>query len=398
MSSKPPRTSESGASDPMVVKFQSHSEIEESTSADTDAEEIEDIDEKEEPSVPFDYDITSYGADYPVDGLVKRLSQGDIVVPTFGQYSGAHDRLMGFQREYVWSKMKADRFIESLLLGLPVPGIFLVREKSRRFLVLDGQQRLRTLQAFYDAESNDRKYRLSNNIHDNFRNKRYQDLDAEDRRNLDNSIIHATIVQQDQPTDDQNSIYMIFERLNTGGVNLQAQEIRVALFHGKLAQVLQELNQEPNWRTIYDKTGRRLKDMEMVLRFFAFYYLGKEYKRPMKNFLNRYMGENRNLERHSKAELQEVFGKTALVLNTTLGKAAFRPEGSVNAAAIDSVMTGVAMRLRQGAINDLEKMKHQHKELFSNQVYIEAVKTGTSEEAKVETRMRLAREAFAEVG
>ena len=82
---------------------------------------------------------------------------------------------------------------------------------------------------------------------------RFKDLDTEDRRRLNDSIIHATIVRQDEPTEEQSSIYMIFERLNTRGVNLQPQEIRVALYHGILVRVLKDLNNEVAWRELYPR-------------------------------------------------------------------------------------------------------------------------------------------------
>lgn len=91
---------------------------------------------------------TAYGADFPVDGLVKRLTTGDIQIPIIGAAVGPETETGGFQRQFVWSKLQADRFIESLLLGLPVPGVFLVREPSGVLLVLDGHQRLKTLQGF----------------------------------------------------------------------------------------------------------------------------------------------------------------------------------------------------------------------------------------------------------
>ena len=89
-------------------------------------EEVDDLDELNEV-LPTTYSITSYGADYPVDGLVKRLNQGDIVVPLFRLDPEPGQSTVGFQREFVWTKPQADHFIESLLLGLPVPGIFLVK-------------------------------------------------------------------------------------------------------------------------------------------------------------------------------------------------------------------------------------------------------------------------------
>src|SRR5207247_11456077 len=93
----------------------------------------------EEEVIPFRYSISSYGADYPVDGLVQRLRAGSIFVPSF-------------QRGFVWTLPQASQFVESLLLGLPVPGIFLSKEeKTQKLLVIDGQQRLKTLQFFYDG-------------------------------------------------------------------------------------------------------------------------------------------------------------------------------------------------------------------------------------------------------
>lgn len=112
------------------------------------APDVEDeAEETEEEPVPFTYEITSYGADYTVDSLVQRMNSGDIAVPNF-------------QRDLIWNKRQRDRFVESLLLGLPVPGIFLSRDAESRLLVLDGQQRLRTLQAFYAGEFGGRPFAL----------------------------------------------------------------------------------------------------------------------------------------------------------------------------------------------------------------------------------------------
>ena len=366
-----------------------------SFSADRDEENVDDLNEDEEV-IPYTYSITAYGADYPVDSLIKRLTSGDIIVPTFDWVSEEDTKVVGFQREYVWPKTKADKFIESLLLGLPVPGIFLVKEATGRFLVLDGHQRLYTLHAYYEGIIKGQEYRLGN-VQQRFAGKRYKDLDTEERRQLDDSIIHATVVRQDKPTEDQSSIYIIFERLNTGGVNLQPQEIRVALYHGKLVKVLKSLNDEEAWRKLYGNKSRRLKDMEMILRFFAFYYHGDQYSRPMKAFLNRYMATNRNLERQAEAELRKVFHKTISVLNNTLGPRAFRPKRSVNAAVVDSLMTGVAKRLVHGEIKHPEKLQRKYTLLLSTKSYIAAIETGTSQEANVEARMRLAKDAFADV-
>ena len=289
-----------------------------------DGEElVDDLDETLEVT-PYIYSITAYGADYPVDSLVKRIDSGDILVPRFSWASDESSEIVGFQREYVWPRTKSDRFIESLLLGLPVPGVFLVREPTGRLLVLDGHQRLHTLKSFYKGVIRGQEYRLDG-VEDRFQDKRYQDLDVEDRRRLDDSIIHATVIRQDEPTEDQSSVYMIFERLNTGGVNLQPQEIRVALYRGEFVRVLRRLNEHKAWRNLYGKRSLRLKDMEMILRFFAFLYHTSSYRRPMKEFLNRYMAVNKDLVRQPEAELEQIFDETVTVLDGAVGVRAFRP-------------------------------------------------------------------------
>lgn len=360
-----------------------------------DEELVEDLDEASE-LIPYTYSITSYGADYPVDSLVSRIEAEDIVVPRFSWEPDENSSVLGFQRDYVWPRPKADRFIESLLLGLPVPGIFLVKEPTGRLLVLDGHQRLHTLYSFYAGVIGGQEYRLGE-VQERFADKRYKDLDIEDRRRLDNSIIHATIVRQDEPSEDQSSIYVIFERLNTGGVNLQPQEIRVALYHGEFVRVLRGLNDNSQWRQLFGKRSKRLKDLEMILRFFALYYHAEHYKSPMKEFLNRYMGSNRDLQRQPEMELRGLFDATVAAIYGGIGLAAFKPRRAVNAAVVDSLMTGVARRCAKGPLKDLAGLAPRYKALLANPTYESAYETGTSQEANVETRLRLAEEAFADV-
>lgn len=361
-----------------------------------DAEEqIDDLDEAEEV-IPFTYTITAYGADYPVDSLVKRIEKKDIIVPVFSWNKPKDTQLLGFQRDYVWPRSKADRFIESLLLGLPVPGIFLVKEPSGLLLVLDGHQRLHTLHSFYSGVISGQEYRLAN-VQERFEGRRYKDLDTEDRRRIDDAIIHATVIRQDQPTEDQSSIYVIFERLNTGGVNLQPQEIRVALYHGEFVSVLKSLNENAHWRKLYGARSRRLKDMELILRFFAFFFYADKYESPMKGFLNRYMATNRNLQKQSEEKLRQLFESTVKLIADAIGPKAFRPRRAVNAAVVDSLMTGIAKRLsaKPAPIKNVAELNRRFEQLLKDKAYLAAIETGTSQEANVSTRLTKAEAAFA---
>jgi uncharacterized protein DUF262 len=345
---------------------------------------------------PYQYSITSFGADFPVDGLVARLKRGDIVIPTFDPEMTEVPNVVGFQRRFIWTRTQMDRFIESLLLGLPVPGIFLAVQPNNMLLVIDGQQRLRTLLDFYEGVTRGKEYRLEG-VQTEFRGKRYQDLDQEDRRRLNDSIIHATIVRQDQPSDDQSSIYLIFERLNTGGTALQPQEIRVSLFRGPLVDLLRELNRDESWRLLYGPQSKRLKDQELILRFFAFLYMEKDYARPMKEFLNRYMARNRDLHWQKKEILTKDFVETSRLIAKGVGDRAFRPVGPINAAVLDSMMVGLARRIQRGPVTNLDELKKAFTRIVADQHYRQLIESSTAQEDAVHERIGMAQEAFAAV-
>ena len=356
---------------------------------------FDDLDEVGEVLPEF-FSITSYGADYPVDGLVKRIEQGTIIIPRFGESQDESLSVVGFQRNFVWTKAQADRFVESLLLGLPVPGIFLVKETNGKLLVLDGQQRLLTLSAFYNGIFKKKEFSLDN-VQQRFSEKTYKTLQTEDRIKLDDYVVHATIIRQDEPSEEQNSVYLIFERLNSGSTLLQPQEIRVALYHGEFAELLSNLNNYGNWRNICGKKNSRLKDVEVILRFFAMYYSRQSYKKPMKSFLNKYMASNRHLKKQSEHEVTTIFKKTVDIISDTIGVKAFRPSSALNVAAADSIMVGVATRLSKGEIKDKQTLVDAHSKLFDDKSYVNLISVSTSDEENVKKRMTMAINAFEEV-
>jgi hypothetical protein len=337
--------------------------------------------------VPFEYSITSYGADYTVDGLVKRVRDGNIYVPSF-------------QRGYVWRLKDAARFVESLLLGLPVPGIFLSKEEdTQKLLVIDGQQRLLSLLYFYDGIfiPTGKVFKLEG-VQEKFKGVTYKTLKDEDRRRLDDSILHATVVKQDQPSDDESSIYHIFERLNTGGMRLAAQEIRASIYHGEFSELLKEFNGQREWREIYGATSNTMRDQELILRFFALFFNSRDYKRPMSSFLNSYMGKNRHLNVNPVNELRDTFVNTIGIIRKCIGTPAFKPKRALNAAVFDAVMVGVARRLVSGRINNCMDLKQRYELLLTNNEFITASEKATADEENVNTRISLATQAFADVG
>lgn len=357
-----------------------------------DDENVLDVDPDQEVLTTA-YEIASYGADYPVDGLVKRMNQRDIVVPSFDpDYQGTGE-VRGFQRRFVWTRPQMDKFVESLLLGLPVPGVFLVRERSNVLLVLDGQQRLKTLQAYYAGVHAGHEYRLKY-VQKEFLDKSYQELDNEDRRRLDDSIIHATVLRQEHPAGSQSSIYSIFERLNTGGSPLQPQEIRVALNHGPFLHLVSRVNDDPSWRSLYGPKSARLKDQELLLRVFALYEESSSYKRPLKGFLNDYLEKNRNRQDPGLERLAERFKEACELIAANIGPQAFRPVRALNAAVLDSIMVGIMRRLDAGPIINGSGINLAYQSLLLNTKYMQATTSSTAAEDAVTDRLGEATQAF----
>jgi hypothetical protein len=138
--------------------------------------------------------------------------------------------------------------------------------------------------------------------------------------------------------------------------------------------------------------------MEMILRFFAFLYYAGKYQSQMKDFLNLYMATNRHLKKQSKKELFEIFAKTSQTILSAIGPKAFRPQRAINAAVLDSVMTGVAERiLAKGEIKSKGLLKECFGHLMNDAEYMAAVETGTAQEANIKTRFTKAEMSFANV-
>ena len=319
------------------------------------------------------------------------MDRGDIFIPPF-------------QRDYVWTLKEASRFVESLLLGLPVPGIFLARDPdTKKLLVIDGQQRLKTLQFFFNGYFNPnpqaktkRVFKL-NNVQDQFDGLTYETLRDDDRIIFNDSIIHATIVKQESPEDDNTSIYHIFERLNTSGRKLTPQQIRVAIYPGSFIEMIKRLNEYESWRNIFGKKSPTLKDQELILRFLALYFEAGSYRRPIKEFLNKFTQKHRKEDDEFLSKCENIFMETIDIAFQSIGGRAFRPERALNTAVFDSVMIGLAKGLVNNAPVNHGQIREVYYTLLDHPDYVEAVSQATSDEKNVNDRLRIATEAFANI-
>lgn len=363
-------------------------DIEPEALAEADLEELRDPDPEPEQ-------VSYTGSDFDVEGLVRRLDRGDIVIPTFGLSEDIETA--GFQRNFVWRRPQMDRFIESLLLGYPIPGIFLVQQADKRYLVLDGHQRLRTLADFYAGLHRGREFSLDN-VATGLKGLTYSGLSPEQRRTLDNTFIQATIVKTDGSSESLDAVYQVFERLNSGGTQLTAHEIRVALYAGPLIEFLTELNKIEEWRALYGKESPRLRDQELILRMLALYSSPGTYRRPLKKYLNDFAARHRALNGLPSDALRDRFEQSAKLLNEGPGPSALRTGSSqVNAALTEAIFVGLARRLDAGASPQPEAVGGAITEMLDDEQFLVAISRATADEESVRTRLAVAAQAFSKI-
>ncbi|MEU0499297.1 DUF262 domain-containing protein [Mycobacterium sp. NPDC006124] len=259
-----------------------------------------------------EYDLTTSPNDFNVLTIYNFINSGAVIIP-------------GFQRNYVWDRKRASRLIESLIIGLPVPQVFLYEEDRNKFLVIDGQQRLMTVYYFMSGRfpRRDKRSELrrlfdeygqipDNVLHDDayfeafnlqlpesgqgipnkFNKLNYQTL-GDHKMQFEMRTIRNMIVKQLRPSGDTSSIYEMFNRLNTGGVNLTPQEIRSSLFHSRFYDNLYKWNMDSRWRELLgqEHPDLHMRDIEVMLRAFAMARGVDTYAPSMVKFLNRFSKE-----------------------------------------------------------------------------------------------------------
>ena len=333
-------------------------------------------------SAPADYQITTYPADFTLEGLHQKWQAGEIIIPDF-------------QRAFVWKPAQSSKLIESFLVGLPVPPVFVYTERqSQNYLVIDGQQRLKSvfyfLEGYFggDHGGNRRVFRLSGlNQDSRFLGKTFNDLLEPDQRKVKNAVLRSFVVQQLEP-DDDTSVYHIFERLNTGGTLLSNQEIRNSVHSGRFVEYLAKLNGDLEWRKILGKPvpDSRKRDIELLVRFFAMRDISS-YQKPMKDFLSKFMKKNQNASADSVEGSQEVFRNTCAQLVESLGEKPFHGRSGVNVAVLDAVMVAFSQNLDCIPVD----IKARYETLRSDGGFVTRTRQGTTDVTTVRERIEQAK-------
>ena len=362
-----------------------------------------------------EYDLTATPNDFNVKTIFDYIEAGVIKIPSL-------------QRNYVWEINRASKLIESLILGLPVPPIFLYEAARNEFLIIDGQQRLFSIFYFIkqrfpkpdkrvklrrlvvrhgkvpdevlhdDNYFTDFKLKLPGNVPEQinkFNRLQYDTLDSY-KLQFELRPLRNVIVKQNAPKNDDSSIYEIFNRLNSGGVNLSRAEIRVTLYPSAFYNMLYQVNELPEWKRLLcqPEPSLRGEDVEILLRGFAFLIEGDNYTSPLDKFLNQFAKQCQSYDKERSDYLKGIF-TTFLGASVKLPEEAFfNKSNRFNTALFEAVFRAVCWERFQNnqfvdgiiSYEKIKKLKNDEAFLLTLQ------KGGTMSKANVTTRLQRATE------
>ena len=318
--------------------------------------------------------------------LVKRLEYGEIINPDFQRNAN------------LWTNKQMSRLIESILLKLPLPVFYFDVSNPEKWIIVDGLQRLSTINKFFVE-----KKLVLNHLEflTDLNGKKYNDLDRHFLRIIDDTEFITYQIEAQTPKKVR---YSIFNRINTGGLSLNAQEIRQALNQeGKGVSFLKEVCEDENFKNIAKVSAKRMLDRELVLRFIAFKLT--DYKdfnfNNMSNFLDEAMEKLDAIRDDNKlAELKKELIDTLKFSELILGNnhrfsrsiAVDKKTNTLNRSLFD------VLTVCFSEIEDKDKFL-QNKNIFMNKFleflrdeksdFSKAITEGTSSKAMIESRFKI---------
>jgi hypothetical protein len=310
-----------------------------------------------------------------------------------------------FQRRDRWDQEKQSRFIESIIMNVPVPPVFLGEDEYGSYVVLDGRQRLTAIKEFLNNT-----FKLKSlEVWSDLNGQTYNDLQ---KRKLDRAItrrfVPAIVILKESSPQVK---YDVFDRLNTGGVIAEPMEIRNAVFQGGFNKLIRKLAELPTFRRLWDIPNeqieldknalyRKMSDVELVLRFFALSHF-ERMDMKFKDYLGDFM-DSRNKEYAKDSALEqsdrEVFVRGVENCWTVFGKAAFRKDETSKKSAplADAVMIALSEYSGADVQSKAEAIRAAIQNLLgNNEGFRKAFGTGTNGKGAITIRITLAKEAVA---
>ena len=349
-----------------------------------------DDDYDEDSKIPYEIPkevrkITTQAYDKSVSDIVRMIEDKDIRLDP------------DYQRNYVWDNKKASMLIESIILNVPIPVIYVSQEEDDSWSVIDGLQRLSSLKRFFDG-----KFKLSGlEILSDLNKSDITTLNPKALRMLKNGLLRVIMITHDS---NEEIKYDVFMRLNTGSVHLTEQELRNCLYRGTLNKFLKEVVQNQKWLALMGlkEPHKRMADREMVLRFLAIWKnwdnengVLNGYKGRMKSFLNAFMNDHKEIKGQEANEWKRQFEVTVEKVYQVYGEYAFKRQGldgmrekTINRAIIDVIMLSATQHSMDELMANRDRIAKRFLEMTNNDVeFRNSIKIGTSDTKVITSRL-----------
>lgn len=305
-----------------------------------------------------------------------------------------------FQRRYVWKDGLASRLIESMLLNVPIPPCYFAQDDDFDNEVIDGQQRLYSLYRFVDNQF--KLTGLENLLELN--GLRFFELPAQSRTRLLGYTLRCVVITNDS---DKDLRFDVFERLNSNTVPLNSQELRNCVYRGSLIELIGDLAAEPIWLEVFGRRAPdpRMKDEELILRYFAFKLKGLDsYRTPQKFWLNHAADEGQDLP-PSDIEAMRVEWLTGLEnCRNIFGKDCFRrprengKRQPINKALVDLNMLSLGGVPQSQAIAKAEKYREIQDILLASDDFSDLIGRAVDHKSRTDKRFKLWNDSMAKIG
>ncbi|MGH9605808.1 MAG: GmrSD restriction endonuclease domain-containing protein [Terracidiphilus sp.] len=348
------------------------------------------------PTIKSDRKIFTTSSDPTIKDLFDRFKDGELNLQP------------DFQRQFVWDPTRASRLIESVLLSVPLPIIYLAEEDDGNESVIDGQQRLTSFFDFLDGKLKLKGLQVKDDLNGNL----FSALSKELQSVIKKTALRVITIKRESNSDLK---FEIFERLNSGSVALNDQELRNCIYRGPYIGLLKQLSEEADFRVLLNlKTAdKRMRDIEMVLRFAAFYHATYiKYTPPMKSFMNHDMEAHQHLSAAEQDKLRFAFKKSCQLTFSLFGDHAFkrfyRGDGEdtngrwekkkINSSLYDVLMFGFTEYEKPQIHANLDAIREAFLDLMvSNDSFIAAIELSTSSKQAIETRFDIWRSTLRRV-
>lgn len=309
-----------------------------------------------------------------------------------------------FQRLFRWSDYQQTRFIESILLGIPTPPVFMAEDDEGRWEVVDGLQRLSTIFSFFGvlrSEKADEKNNwelLSGEIIEQLKGYKFEDLPLVFQRHIRTAYCRVEIIKWDSNLDMR---YELFNRLNTGGSPLTEQEIRNSIFRGiseDFNEYLERLSVDKNFKEIVSLTSNQLSqgyDQELILRISSLYNNWDSIStKNMSNHMTEFMKDavkNKSFD----FKLEKLFKETFEVLQP-LGYNIFRFNSNYqfSTSLYDAIILGIANNIEAYKNMEVGEIKEKVDGLKSDDEFRRYTGPSASSKTRVKKRLNRAKEYF----